>query len=1143
MRKKKSSRPLLWALALGLSGPVMAQPKPPGANPAPTSAPANGSSPVNAGKCGKKAPTLQTPRPTGSEEIPSDPRLLELYEAKKRFEEAAAEYRGDIHELITGQYLTRRQSLSDGYDKELSGKQKSEEELRNIAISYFSKFVDDYPNEPQYTPGALYRLAELYFERDNIIYLAKDAEYNYNLELVDKGLIPADQVGDLPTPDYTATILTFQKLVDTFPDYENLDGALYLQGYCLGEMGDTEQSLARFQVLVERFPNSRFAPEAHLRFGEAKFAQYKYDEAIREYESVVKMGEGPYYDKALYKLAWSHYRRGLKVATPNPTLATQDFIDSIKGFKTLLDYNAAGKGGDVLKQEAMQYLEIDLAEDWNGDGLADWLSDPAQRPIERTKRYLDPAQPYTQQVIVGTADNLFTQQYREEAIELYRYAVDLYPTNPQNPNLLAKVVEALERDGKGDEALKVREEIGRRFGKDSEWALAQDEAVREAAENLAEDALIRSATKHHERGQNIRAEWEATQDPALLKVWQEEYRLAADLYKSYLKDFGTSENAYELGFYLAECLFYSSRFDEAAAQYEKIRDSNTNDLYFEDAAYSAIVSLENEAKLKSDSGEIPIRTSPPSKAAGEGPEEFPELIVRLQKNRDFFIDKITVPCSPDIKMSQIRYAAALTYLNYGQFEEARKRFDGIIADYPRDQLALDSAKLLVDSYRLEGDLNGQKQAADKYFALSLGPMGTTGDPAVQDQKFAVDYQYALQLFKEEKYDQAAELLVSLIERRPDWELKTKAMNDAAVSFERAKRYDSATKYYEKIYKEFPDSEFAPNAVYRVGINASRFFEFDKAVNAYLLLLNKYKAKFDEESLLGALLEVAQIKENNREYADSAKYYEKAHDDFLNTKVSKGNWDPAAALFKAAEVRQKGALYDPAIKTYNRYIGIYNDKAHSERILQANFKIAEIWIARGKRSEALKAYRATADAFDFLVVAPGTPGADYAAQAAVELAEDERKAYEAIALKIKDPKKAEKAITAKINALKALKTKYESIIAKYKSPGWSLAATYRIGFLYEHLAAAFYASNPFKEGTVEYDDYQISIEQFAIKNEDEAVKYYEAVYNKGKELKVENEWTKLALTKLNKFKGSQQYPLPKPPKTKIEETTAINAGVK
>jgi cellulose synthase operon protein C len=1131
--KKPSSKPFFWALALGFSTPVFAQ------NP-PTSPPTNTS--LNAGKCGKKGAGIQTPRPTAREEIPSDPRLLEVYEARKRFEEAAAEYRGDIHELITGQYLTRKQSMLDGYDKDLNRKQQSEENLRAGAIIRFESFVEKYPEEAKYTPGALYRLAELYFERDNIAYLNADAAYQERLAQIDKGIVAPELAGDLPLPDYTATINTFERLINGFSDYENLDGALYLQAYCLSEMTATDQSLERFKMLVERFPNSRFAPEAHLRFGEAQFGLFRYDDAIREYKSVVDLGEGPYYDKALYKLAWSHYRRGLKNSTKDPIGATTDFVDSIKGFKTLLDYNAAGKGGGVLKQEALQYLEIDLAEDWNGDGVPDWTIDESQKPINRVKRYLDLAQPYTQEVIVGTANNLFGQRLNKEAIELYVYAVDSYPTNPDNPTLLGKVVEAYEREDLPDEALAMREEIGRRFGKGSEWASAQDEAIQEAASALAEDAIIRSATKHHERGQSLRALWETEQTPELLTEWQKEYRLAADGYRSYLRDYATSENAYELGFYYAECLFYSSRFLDAAEQYEKIRDSNTNDLYFEDAAYSAIVGVENEIKVQDEAGTFKFRASPPEKASGEEPQEFPALVARLQKNRDIFIDKISVPCSADIRMSDIKYSAALTLFNYGQFSEARRRFDAIIVDYPNNKVALDAAKLLVDSYRLEGDLLGQKQAADKYFALNLGPVGVK-DPAVEDQKFTVDYQYALQLFSEEKFDQAAELLVSLIERRPDWELKTKAMNDAAVSFERAKRFDSATKYFEKIYKESPDSEFAPNAVYRVGINASRFFEFDKAVSAYLLLLTKYKTKFDEELLLGALLEVAQIKENNREWADSAKYYEQAHDQFLNTKVKSGNWDPSAALFKVADVRKKGALYDPAIQGYKRFLGVYSDKAHASRAIEANFRIAEIWITRGKRTDALKAYKATVDIFDALVIAPGGPGSDFAAQAAIELIEDERKTYESINLKIKDPKKAEKAITAKLDALKALKKKYEEIIGKYRSADWSLAASFKIGALYENLAEAFYASNPYKQNTLEYDDYQVAIEQFAIKNEDEAIKFYKAVHDKGKELKIDNEWTKLALAKLNKFKGSQEYPLPKPPKTKIEESTAITAGVK
>lgn len=1127
---RASVRPLALAVALGLAGPAAAQQPGPSSQPAPDSQPA--SQPL--GKCSKRPSTLNTPRPTSADDVPVDPDLREIYFARKRFEAEALEYRGDIHALITGEYAARQKALSDGYDEILNRKGASEEELRSAAIAYFEEFVAQYPDQVEYTPSALYRLAELYFERDNIAYLKADAEYQ------DK-LISGESVDYAPPlPDYTKSIQTFAALINKFPQYKLIDGAYYLLGYCLTEMGGYAEALTQLQTLTRDYPTSKFAPEASLRIGELLFAQNEYAGALDAYAKVASAGEAsPFYDKALYKLGWSHYRLAIKVSRTDPSLGVYHFDQSVKRFRELLDFHAAGKGGDTLIAEARQYLKIDLAEDWNGDGFEDWLDDPTQRPVERAKRYLDAKQPYTQLVLVDTADQLIEQRFNGEAIAVLRYAVDTYPDNPQNPELLTRIVEALERDGKSDEALAVREEIGRRFGKGSEWAALQDDPTREAAEALAEDALIRSATKHHEKGQKLRLEWQETQEAALLVIWQEEYRVAAGLYQSYLAQYSTSSNAYELGYYFAECLFYSSRFVEASEQYEKVRDSRLSDLYFEDAAYSSIVSLENQIKTELDQNPEAYRTSPPP--VGAGGELYPPLLVKLQANRDYFSTQIPIPCEKSYNVAEIRFNAALTAYNYGQFDDARRRFVELIETSPKEAVSRDAAKLYVDTFRLQNDLIGQKEASDKYLSLDLGPSGGAPDPKVQDQRFVVDYQYALALLEQGKNDEAATILATLIEQRPDWELKYKAMNDAAVAFERAKRYDSATKYFERLVNEDPKGEFAANALYRVGINAERFFEFDKAVSSYLKLLSTYKT-FSEEKRLGALLAVAKIKDDNREYADAAKYYEQAHDEFLSTKVSEGaSWNPSAALFKAAEVRQKGGLLDPAVKSYNRYLSLYRDKAHADQSLEAYMKIAEIQEAKGKHKDALKTYEQVVDAFDTFVLPQGGRGAELAAKARFFLIEEGLPTYERIGFKFKDPKKAEKGILDKISGLKALKKSYEEVAAKYKSPTYSLAALYRIGYLYENLADTFYASNPFKEGSLEYDSYQIQIEDQAIKAEDEAVKNYKIAYDKGKELKIENEWTRQALEHLNKYRGSTEYPLPKPPRTKITEDAALGAG--
>ena len=173
----------------------------------------------------------------------------------------------------------------------------------------------------------IFRLAELYFEQANDEYLAATEAYEAALRNA-KGkktlrLQP-------PQQNYDQTIRLHRRLITDFPDYRLIDGAHYLLGYCLEEMGDAKGGQEAFLALVcpqlsrskrtqetdiyaacrPRRPNSQFNTEAWVRIGEYHFDENELPQAIAAYQKVIDLGpkDNRYYDEALYKLAWTYYR-------------------------------------------------------------------------------------------------------------------------------------------------------------------------------------------------------------------------------------------------------------------------------------------------------------------------------------------------------------------------------------------------------------------------------------------------------------------------------------------------------------------------------------------------------------------------------------------------------------------------------------------------------------------------------------------------------------------------------------------------------------------------------------------------------------------------------------------------------------------
>src|SRR5205085_1505554 len=164
--------------------------------------------------------------------------------------------------------------------------------------------------DQRWSPDAIFRLAELYFERANDEYLAA-AQRQQKADAASGADTPPP-----PTPDYGKTVDLYRQLIERFPTYRLVDGAFYLLGYCLGEMNKEAEARQTYLALVcenhykvndpppptaaskghgtqnpysdcrALKPDSRFVPEAWTRIGEYHFDYNELDQAIAAYSQV-----------------------------------------------------------------------------------------------------------------------------------------------------------------------------------------------------------------------------------------------------------------------------------------------------------------------------------------------------------------------------------------------------------------------------------------------------------------------------------------------------------------------------------------------------------------------------------------------------------------------------------------------------------------------------------------------------------------------------------------------------------------------------------------------------------------------------------------------------------------------------------------
>ncbi|MGB5546524.1 MAG: hypothetical protein WBM74_08135, partial [Polyangiales bacterium] len=172
--------------------------------------------------------------------------LRQLEEEVERFSETGETFRSTVTSLVHREYLQQRRERDRWYSEQLEAEEREFDEARDDSIRVFEEFLRRYPSHPKYTPDAMFRLGELYFERSAVAF--QDL-YDQAQAAREAGDLTAED--KLPSaPDFSPTVLLYKSLARGFPDYERSDGVYYLIGYTLNEMGRPEEALAAWLALV-----------------------------------------------------------------------------------------------------------------------------------------------------------------------------------------------------------------------------------------------------------------------------------------------------------------------------------------------------------------------------------------------------------------------------------------------------------------------------------------------------------------------------------------------------------------------------------------------------------------------------------------------------------------------------------------------------------------------------------------------------------------------------------------------------------------------------------------------------------------------------------------------------------------------------
>jgi tetratricopeptide (TPR) repeat protein len=1055
---------------------------------------------------------------------PNVKNLDELAADVKHYTEMVTEFRATAREVMKRAFKDKMKAVSAKYDAQIDLNDRDARDRRKDAIAMFEAFLQKYPNDKRWTPDAMFRLAELYYEKSAEDYLDADEAYKKAVE----GPNPPDTAP--PKVDYTPTITLYKRLLTDFPNYRFLDAAYYLLGFCLGEMGEDQAAKQALLALVcaNKFKpldpppppptnggredvydgctpvrkDSKFLPEAWTRIGEFHFdspQELKY--AIAAFKKVLGFKDSPYYDRALYKLAWSYYR-------------DNRFPEAVREFDNLVKYadgrTAAGqKVGSDLRPEAIQYLGVSFGEpDWDGDTLPDPING-LQRMIEFYRGR--EAEPHVREVFQRLGDIYFDQTKYDDAVAVYKALLERWPFYADAPRVQDKIVRAYEKNRALVTAAREREVLGRLYAKGGDWYQHNKdnpEALAVAAQ-LSEDALLTAATNVHAAAQACKGKWQENQkDTKKLEECKQMYAAAADLYEKYLAVYPNSKRSYEFSAFYADTLYYSGQLEKSILAYQNVRDSQLDNKYQEDAAFRMIKAYEEiidrlKAEKKLEDPPIPDEknTKPPVAAI-----PMPDVYRKYVDAIDWYVEHIK-----NDKTSDLKYAAAVIALRYREWPNARQRlsqlaeaycatkpevgfkaYDAILQTYfidfnVEDEEAKDCAlgQLLTIAEQFGESPCGKSKDADPYlkrFASIKASVKTTVITkrlllATENEEKGTNKQIVMcqsgpggieivtggavpRAKPGEKpapgtvkpppttLDVGLALdLIDVVNANPKDPGAPTALNNACVIYEKLYQFGQATNCYERLYADYPDSEWGKEALWNASRNHYRFFEFDQAVKGYMTVAQdpKFASSDHRKEALGL---TASLLDNDQQYARSADMYKK-----YSEAISSKPQDSAQAYFFACNAYEKAHDTSKESGCLRDFIKKFDKQQEAgEYVVQAFMKQAVITENTSKnKDEVLKAYKRVRDEFLARKLPGATPAAGFAAKADFMIMEEKFKAFQKKELKFGGkPEQIKKVFDAFTNEARSLNEEYQKIWS-YKDATWTLASFLRSGDVYYEFA--------------------------------------------------------------------------------------------
>lgn len=865
--------------------------------------------------------------PANAQAEPNEAELRAFRETAERYTTRMTEFEGDVRQIVDLTEEEERTRILTSFGAAMTRAEDEGNTLRRVTIAKLETFLQRYPST-RYSADMKFRLADLYYDESELDFVARTQEYSKLQDQAEAN--PSMVLPEPPEKDYRRSIAIYNDILASYPDFAYRPDTYYMLGWCYGSSNAMQQddTAARdaYLAIVAKYSKSVFANDSNMRLGEYYFELPATREdpvanvrtAIKYYGAVLADGPtGRNYDRAIYKLGWSHYKLNEYDRALAYLVQLLDYSDSL--------YARSGRVADTRK-EAVEYLAI---------SYADMADRQGKKPIDIAKAHFTKIgdKPWEHDVVERLASILTTQAKFEESVETYRFLQTNWPLDPQNPIYQHRISQIYSVGAPNGMPVKnlpaaaaALEELGKTYSDKSSWyaanknnpdAIAQARGFIEASlATVAIEKLIRCRE---------------SSDAAMC-------RDAAVTFRDFLQKYPFAADYDEYEWYLAYAWYSAGDFVEAGRQYQQVL-KNPHSSFKDGARFQLMKSREQIALAKYGKLEdVPqgalvsnTITTPFGKQIVQYmvSDEQKAFVVAADDLADReFSDPEWISVLDKVRPAMAYYGGVISF-NHGYYDDARKRLQTVVDRYPGSKEAGFSAGLILQTYTNEGNL---AILVAKARDLNVEDIVTTGTLEI-----------CLQAGKSGDHLGSAECYGKFLAEFPKHKHAPVALYNQANQLDLGGQTGQANILFEKYINENPNDDRSKSLYFRIASGYSSILELDKAIKYFETLVRVAPENVDSPA---ALYSAAFLRTGIGDHRGAAQAYQK----YANLP----NVPDAEVIYWKAGEQWELVGSAPAILFYEDYLRNFpSERAgfNASHAIIAQSKLSDLYLAKGDKRKA------------------------------------------------------------------------------------------------------------------------------------------------------------------------------------------------